>query len=1496
MLEFGSSLPLRILRGPALPPSQAPSHRRVRVPGSRRGGGWGWESGVRGLGENVWPALETGEVTPSSPRGVCPSSVAPPPPPPPFPTMRFSWRLGISAENQTGSLEKSLGHQTPGVGCAAAHVCPGGACVRRRRAARVAGQRRPNRVQLQLAQVLQNYINKSTMEFYESTYFIVLIPSVVITVIFLFFWLFMKETLYDEVLAKQKREQKLIPTKTDKKKAEKKKNKKKEIQNGNLHESDSESVPRDFKLSVALAVEDEQVVPIPLNVVETSSSVRERKKKEKKHKPVLEEQVTKESDVSKIPGKKVEPVPVTKQPTPPSEAAASKKKPGQKKSKNGSDDQDKKVETLMAPSKKQESLPLQQETKQESGSGKKKVSSKKQKAENVLVDEPLIHATTYIPLMDNADSNPVLDKREVIDLIKPDQVEGIQKTGAKKLKTETDKENAEVKFKDFLLSLKTMMFSEDEALCVVDLLKEKSGVIQDALKRSSKGELTALVHQLQEKDKLLAAVKEDAAVMKDRCKQLTQEMMSEKERSNVVIARMKDRIGTLEKEHNVFQNKMHVSYQETQQMQMKFQQVREQMEAEIAHLKQENGILRDAVSNTTNQLESKQSAELNKLRQDYARLVNELTEKTGKLQQEEVQKKNAEQAVTQLKVQLQEAERRWEEVQSYIRKRTAEHEAAQQDLQSKFVAKENEVQSLHSKLTDTLVSKQQLEQRLMQLMESEQKRVTKEESLQMQVQDILEQNEALKAQIQQFHSQIAAQTSASVLAEELHKVIAEKDKQIKQTEDSLANEHDHLTSKEEELKDIQNMNFLLKAEVQKLQALANEQAAAAHELEKMQKSIHVKDDQIRLLEEQLQCEISNKMEEFKILNDQNKALQLEVQKLQILVSEQPNKDVVEQMEKCIQEKDEKLKTVEELLETGLIQVATKEEELNAIRTENSSLTKEVQDLKAKQNDQVSFASLVEELKKVIHEKDGKIKSVEELLEAEVLKVANKEKTIQLSITSQIQELQNLLKGKEEQMNTMKTVLEEKEKDLASRGKWLQDLQEENESLKTHIQEVAQHNLKEACSASRLEELETVLKEKENEMKRIETILKERENDLSSKIKLLQEVQDENKLFKSEIEQLKQCNYQQASSFPPHEELLKVISEREKEITGLQNELDSLKEAVEHQRKKNNDLREKNWEAMEALASTEKMLQDKVNKTSKERQQYVEAIELEAKEVLKKLFPKVSVPPNLNYGEWLRGFEKKAKEYVAETSGSEEVKVLEHKLKEADEMHTLLQLECEKYKSVLAETEGILQKLQRSVEQEENKWKVKVDESQKTLKQMQLSFTSSEQELERLRRENKDIENLRREREHLEMELEKAEIERSTYVTEVRELKDLLTELQKKLDDSYSEAVRQNEELNLLKTQLNETLTKLRTEQSERQKVAGDLHKAQQSLDLIQSKIVKAAGDTTVIENSDVSPEAESSEKETMSVSLNQTVTQLQQLLQAVNQQLTKEKEHYQVLE
>ncbi|XP_032865641.2 kinectin isoform X2 [Tyto alba] len=1340
------------------------------------------------------------------------------------------------------------------------------------------------------------------MEFYESTYFIILIPSVVITVIFLFFWLFMKETLYDEVLAKQKRDLKFPPTKTDKKKTEKKKNKKKEAQNGNIHESDSESTPRDFKLSDALSTDEEPIAPVPVSVTEASTGVRERKKKEKKHKAVQDDHVTKESEGSKSSGKKVDPVPVTKQPTPPSESTASKKKPGQKKQKNGMDDQDTKTDSVVSPAKKQEPVLLHQEIKQENVSGKKKVSAKKQKVDNVLVDEPLIQATTYIPLMDNSDTG-TLEKREVVEIAKQNMNEGIQKSGGKKLKNETDKENAEVKFKDFVMAMKNMIFTEDEARCVVEVLKEKSSAIHDVLQKASKAESAAAVHQLQDKEKMLAAMKEEAAVAKEQCKQLTQELVAEKERNGLLTAKMRERINALEKEHGTFQSKIHVSYQESQQMKIKFQQLREQMEAEISHLKQENGILRDAVSTSTNQMESKQSAELNKLRQDYARLVNEMGEKSSKLQQEELQKKNAEQAVAQLKVQQQEAERRWEEIQAYLRKRTAEHEAAQQDVQNKLVAKDNEIQSLHSKLTDTMVSKQQLEQRMLQLMEAEQKRATAEDSMQMQVQELIEQNDALNAQLQKFHSQMAAQTSASVLAEELHKVIAEKDKQIKQMEDSLGNEHANLTSKEEELKVLQNMNLSLKSEVQKLQALTNEQAAAAHELERMQKSIHIKDDKIRTLEDQLReelAQISNTKEEFKVLKDQNTALQAEVQKLHTLLSEQANKDLLEQMERSMRERDDKIKTVEELLEAGLIQVANKEEELKALRTENSSLRKELQSLQIQQSEQVSFQSLVEELQKVIHEKDGKIKSVEELLQAEILKVASKEKTVQVSITSQVKELQTLLKGKEKQVKTMEALLEEKEKEIVKKGEWLQDQKGTIAQLTSKVQELEQQNLQQLQqlpAASRVQDLESLLKGEEEQMKKLKAVVEEKEREIASQVKQLQDVQKENESFKVQIQELKQENCKQASLAVQSEELLRVVAGKEKEIASLQNELASQRNAFEQQRKKNNDLREKNWKAMEALASTEKLLQDKVNKTAKEKQQHLEAAEVETRELLQKLFPKVSLPSNVSHSEWICGFEKMAKEYLREASGSGDVKAMEQKLKEAEEMHVLLQLECEKYKSVLAETEGILQRLQRSVEEEESKWKIKVEESQKELKQMRSSVVSLEHEVERLKEEIKEVETLKKEREHLESELEKAEIERSTYVSEVRELKDLLTELQKKLDDSYSEAVRQNEELNLLKTQLNETLSKLKVDQNERQKVAGDLPKAQESLASLEKEIGKVVGDANVIENSDVCTQSDLTDKRlNVAVNLNQDVGHLKKLLVSVSQMLSKGREHYQLVE
>lgn len=122
------------------------------------------------------------------------------------------------------------------------------------------------------------------------------------------------------------------------------------------------------------------------------------------------------------------------------------------------------------------------------------------------------------------------------------------------------------------------------------------------------------------------------------------ELQVEKQKTGRVEAMMREQRGAMEKELGNMQAKAQGSYQDLQAMQIKvkqqcpespqigyyrtapcegervstwsvlgvnlavcvqFQQVREQLESQISRLQQENGILRDAVSSATNQMENK---------------------------------------------------------------------------------------------------------------------------------------------------------------------------------------------------------------------------------------------------------------------------------------------------------------------------------------------------------------------------------------------------------------------------------------------------------------------------------------------------------------------------------------------------------------------------------------------------------------------------------------------------------------------------------------------------------------------------------------------------------------------------------------------------------------------------------------------------------------------------------------------------------------------------
>ncbi|XP_020356778.1 kinectin [Oncorhynchus kisutch] len=1172
------------------------------------------------------------------------------------------------------------------------------------------------------------------LDIYDSQYLVILAPSLVIALIFLFFWLFMKETSYDEVLARQKRDLKLPPSKPEtRKKNDKKKSKKKESSSRG-EGGESEEDLRDFDVADAVSsstAEEEEEEPVPVAPptpvsapvaapAEAPAGVRERKKEKKAAKAAAAAAAPPAEmpsvNGSKQAGHKAEPpAPVAKpsppipqpDPQPPAQAQTPLQSSGKKKKKQKTEAVEEEIKVDKAPAPVKKEVPVPVETKAQDGaaptatstSSKKKNSAKKQKTEHAQVDD--IQPDSAGPANHHGDAP--------------------SKGSVKKQKNEMDKENSEVKLKELLLGLGSLALSQAEAVSVVTVLKEKNPSALDAWQKSAaKADPSSL-----ERERLLTILQEEASIAKDKVQQLSKELQQEKQKTVRAEAVLRDQRGALEKELNVMQAK---SQGELQGIQMKFQKLREQLEGQIARLQQENGILRDAVSSATNQMESKQSSELNQLRSEYSGLMKELTENNNKLQQEEHQRKSLEvnykQNVSQLEAQLQEAKRRWDELQNYLHNVNAEREklhAAKEELQSQLLAvetemsnKNKEIQTLHSSLTDTIVSKDQVEQKVMQLLEVSQHSLADNSA---QVQDLLRENSGLQTKIETLQNQLSSQATTVSHFEELQKLLAEKELQRKSLEDSLNGERSSGASRETNMQAMHNENMSLKVELQNLQAQISEQTASQLTLDQFQRSF--------------------------------------------------------------QEREENIKTVEDLLKMGLIEVANKEEELKTVREEKEVLKQEIEVLKLQTTEQTLSDSIVDALQSKIQEKDEQIKSMEESLQAA------------------------------------------QESD-SSNGMTIESLEQQVVGL----EQLRQKETEDTTSArNQLLELQTQLAAKDQEIQTLQSELEARAKEVSDKVQELQQ---------------QQLTHTEA----PSPELLTVLAEKEKQVSDLQGELAKLRESLELHRSKNN-----------------------------EHQTALETAQVECRDVLHRLLPNVPLPAEHNHQEWLQRFETAVKEAPAAEvnlaaeprpsapGGSEDTKILADKLKESEEAQKVLQKDCETYKKVLAETEGILQRLQSSVEQEESRWKVKLNLSQTELKEMSVKVAALEQEVDRMS-DLGELDNLRRDKQYLESELERAEHESATYVTEVSELK----------------------------TQLTETLSKLETEEHERQKVAGDLYKAQQSLDLIQEEFCKETGQGDLIENSNLSSHEDIDRKEKKTAGLNKTVRELQQLLLAVNRQLTKGQE------
>ncbi|KAM6083154.1 ribosome-binding protein 1 isoform 1-T2 [Chlamydotis macqueenii] len=406
---------------------------------------------------------------------------------------------------------------------------------------------------------------------------------------------------------------------------------------------------------------------------------------------------------------------------------------------------------------------------------------------------------------------------------------------------------------------------------------------------------------------------------------------------------------------------------------------------------------------------------------------------------------------------------------------------------------------------------------------------------------------------------------------------------------------------------------------------------------------------------------------------------------------------------------------------------------------------------------------------------------------------------------------------------------------------------------------------------------------------------------------------------------------QAANEAEMKQLQSRLQEKTDQLSSLEREATELREAMEQQKVKNNDLREKNWKAMEALTTVEKACEEKLlaaTKAKEELAQKLDALQTRTKQTLLSALPGVTMSLQQDYDMWLQEFKEKTADVLKQQTLTTEPLDSALKLKEAEEAQSTLQAECEQYRAILAETEGMLRDLQKSVEEEEQVWKAKLTASEEELQKSQLQLKSLEGMVEKLKTDLLSTDQLKEYTSLLETQLENhletASSERQNYTKEVEVLRQLLSESQEQLEAAKTETQKQSQELALVRQQLSEMKShvqdgevvglqadpsepaplelKTQLEQNEmlvekeqvlRQKLALELEEAQSSACSLQAELEKLrlADNAATSDTEEAQHLKERLEKEKkLTKDLGQAATKLQELLKVTQEQLAKERE------
>ncbi|XP_063429065.1 ribosome-binding protein 1-like isoform X9 [Mytilus trossulus] len=256
----------------------------------------------------------------------------------------------------------------------------------------------------------------------------------------------------------------------------------------------------------------------------------------------------------------------------------------------------------------------------------------------------------------------------------------------------------------------------------------------------------------------------------------------------------------------------------------------------------------------------------------------------------------------------------------------------------------------------------------------------------------------------------------------------------------------------------------------------------------------------------------------------------------------------------------------------------------------------------------------------------------------------------------------------------------------------------------------------------VKKLSTEVETKKKEITKIQDQLTSQKNEVNNMQEQLKSLKNENSNLKSQFDnQTKELSSVKAD-----------IGKKQSAVSSETEQLKKLQAEIDAQKKKNNDLREKNWKAMDALDKTEKSCSDKVQKAVKETKEELSMVtnaQRTDQALLQRLFPDVKVSEKLVHKDWMSTFEKEVQIYLA-TVKSQKGSAKSDDSSKLIEDNKRLESQVDEFKTVLQTTENKLQQLENSVEGEERKWQQKLQELQLDLEQSRQDNSTLKVELEK----------------------------------------------------------------------------------------------------------------------------------------------------------------------